>query len=167
MKSDVLLGLIKETVKKEVKQQVKEELIKLVKSGIVSINKEGKQNNNPIKKENKRINASLNELMYDYSVDNRVSSQKPIKQITKNPLINEILSQTIPFTAEQRRDTGMVGGSILDAVQPAISMENEWETMDFRNINTPPVESVPTDNPSVDALTKALTRDYRELVKRF
>jgi len=48
-------------------------------------------------------------------------------------------------------------------------MEGDWETMDYRDMSVP--EQAPqieaTDNPNVDALAKALNRDYRELVKRF
>ena len=47
--------------------------------------------------------------------------------------------------------------------------ESEWETMDFREVNVP--SNVPnfesTGDGLQDATIKALTRDYRELVKRF
>jgi hypothetical protein len=87
--------------------------------------------------------------------------------------LREILNQTEPFTSAHRSEggpmIGATGGSILDTLQPAVSMDGEWETMDFRGIETPqnamPVNT--NDNEAVDALTKALTRDYRELVKRF
>jgi hypothetical protein len=88
-------------------------------------------------------------------------------------MINEILAQTTPFTSAQRADggpaLGATGGSILDALQPTVSMEGEWETMDYRSMEMPqqPIPTPETDNAGVDALTKALTRDYRELVKRF
>jgi uncharacterized protein (DUF1501 family) len=100
------------------------------------------------------------------------TQKKPIKQITKNNMLNEILNQTEPFTSAHRAEGGMgvgaTGGSILDALQPSVSMEDDWETMDYRTTNIPQMQQVPeTDNPAVDALTKALTRDYKELVKRF
>jgi hypothetical protein len=48
-------------------------------------------------------------------------------------------------------------------------MEGDWETMDYRGMEMPqqPMPTPETDNAGVDALTKALTRDYSELVKRF
>jgi hypothetical protein len=170
MKSDILVGLIKEVVKNEVKQQVKEELIKLVKSGIVTVNKEKP-------KQQPKSTPSLREMTEVVSNDKNYKNQsfvkKPIKQIVKDPMLNEILNSTTPFTAAHRTEgghgIGATGGSILDALQPSVSMEGDWETMDYRQTNLPQMQqSLPeSDNPAMDALTKALTRDYSELVKRF
>jgi hypothetical protein len=170
MKSDILVGLIKEVVKNEVKQQVKEELIKLVKSGIVTVNKE-------TPKKQTKSTPSLKEMTEVVSNDRMhkfpIAQRKPIKEIVKDPLLNEILNSTTPFTSAERADGGVgIGatvGSILDALQPSVSMEGDWETMDYRQTNLPQMQqSLPeTENPAMDALTKALTRDYRELVKRF
>lgn len=164
MKSDILVTLIKEVVKNEVKQQVKEELAKLIKSGKVVLN-----NNNGVQKV-----KSLSEA-YKPQVTKTTQPQfkKPVKEITKNPMLNEILSQTEPFTSAHRAEggpmLGATGGSILDALQPSVSMDDEWETMDFRGAGMPqqPMPVAESDNEAVNALTKALTRDYRELVKRF
>jgi len=85
-------------------------------------------------------------------------------------LLNEILNSTTPFTSAQRADGGMMGGgSVLDMIQPQVTTDGDWETMDYRSIDMPEMQVQPqiTDNPAVEALTKALTRDYRELVKRF
>ena len=170
MKSDILVGLIKEVVKNEVKQQVKEELIKLVKSGIVTVNKE-------TPKQQPKSTPSLREMTEIVSNDRSYKAQpvqkKPVKEIVKDPLLNEILNSTTPFTSAERAEGGVgmgaTGGSILDALQPSVSMEGDWETMDYRQTNLPQMQqSLPeTENPAMDALTKALTRDYRELVKRF
>ena len=64
---------------------------------------------------------------------------------------------------------GATGGSILDALQPSVSMEGDWETVDYRGMemHQQPMPVADSDNDAVNALTKALTRDYRELVKRF
>ena len=162
MKSDILLTLIKEVVKSEVKQQVKEEIAKMVKSGKITLNNNGVQKVKSLSEVYKPTKSSTGPTM-----------KKPVKEITKNPMINEILAQTTPFTAQQRAEGGPMlgasGGSILDALQPTMSMEGDWETMDFRSMNMPEMQPQPpvTDNPAVDSLTKALTRDYRELVKRF
>ena len=175
MKSDILVSLIKEVVKTEVKRQVKEEIIKLIKSGDISLN--GAKKISPIseiyKPKSKRTQP-LSQMFKD-ELDNKVKPQTKtqVKEITKNPILNEILSQTTPFTAQQRAEAGPMlgatGGSILDALQPSVSMEGDWETMDYRGMEMPqqPMPVVESDNPAVDALTKALTRDYRELVKRF
>ena len=62
---------------------------------------------------------------------------------------------------------GVGGGSILDAIQPQRTMEEDWETMNYSTDMMPDQQIPMTDNAGMDALTKALTRDYRELVKRF
>lgn len=163
MKSDILVTLIKEVVRNEVKQQVKEELAKLIKSGKVVLNNNGVQKVKPVSEAYKP----------QVTKTSQPQMKKPVKEITKNPMLNEILNQTEPFTSAHRAEggpmLGATGGSILDALQPSVSMDDEWETMDFRGAGMPqqPTHIPETDNAGVDALTKALTRDYRELVKRF
>ncbi len=97
------------------------------------------------------------------------TQKKQVKEFTKDPLLNEILSQTTPFTAAHRAEGGSAstGGSILDSIQPSVSMEDEWETMDYRTTQIPTEQIHETGDAGIDAITKALTRDYRELVKRF
>jgi len=164
MDSKLLVGLIKEVVKNEVKQQVKEELTKLIKSGVVTLNKEKKQ-------------PSLME-MTEVVQQTTIKKPQPIqqqrtqqtKEYTKNPMLNEVLNMTRPFTAEERVEGGMAGGSVLDMLQPQKRVEEDWETMDYRMVhdipqNTPNFES--TGDGLQDATIKALTRDYSELVKRF
>lgn len=160
MKSDVIVSLIKEIVKNEVKQQVKEELVKLVKSGAVTLNSQ------------KKTMPSLSKLT---EVNTTTASKKQSvvskqqKEFSKDPMINEILNMTQPFTAAHRAEGGSpsMGGSILDSIQPQRSMEDDWETMDYRTSNISSEPIVETGDAGVDALTKALTRDYSELVKRF
>jgi hypothetical protein len=167
MDSKLLVGLIKEVVKSEVKQQVKEELAKLIKSGAVTLNSQ-KKTSTPTLREMTEVAPK------NIKKQQPIVQQKPqqVKEFTKNPILNEVLSQTTPFTAAQRAESGVpgAGGSVLDMLQPQQSMEDEWETMDYRMIhdipqNTPNFES--TGDALQDATVKALTRDYSELVKRF
>jgi len=101
---------------------------------------------------------------------------QPQREFSKDPMINEILNMTQPFTSAQRAEgtaspLGVSGGSVLDMLQPQQSMEEDWETMDYREgIQIP--QSIPQQLESTgdglqDATIKALTRDYSELVKRF
>jgi hypothetical protein len=170
-KSDVLLGLIKEVVKNEVKQQVKEEIVRLVKSGAITLNSSKPKSTTPSLKEAIQIDPfeKANKALQN---SRKVTPTQPQKEFTKNPVINEILNQTSPFTAAHRAEgaaaaMGMGGGSILDAIQPQRSMEDDWETLSYSNDNMPSHQIPSTDNAGVDVLTKALTRDYSELVKRF
>ncbi len=164
MDSKLLVGLIKEVVKNEVKQQVKEELTKLIKSGAVTLNREKKQSSL----------IEMTEVAHQSVIKKpqTIQQQRPqqTKEYTKNPMLNEVLNMTQPFTAEQRKEGAQAVSSVLDMLQPQKSVEEDWETMDYRMVhdipqNTPNFES--TGDGLQDATIKALTRDYSELVKRF
>jgi len=164
MKSEILLTLIKEVVKNEVKQQVKEELTKLIKSGAVTLNSQ-KKSSTPSLREMTEVQSPVKRMVQTQPIIN-----KPKKDYSTNPILNEVLNMTQPFTAEQRKEGVMAVNSVLDMLQPQKSMEEDWETMDYRMVhdipqNIPNFES--TGDALQDATVKALTRDYSELVKRF
>ena len=165
MKSEILLTLIKEVVKNEVKLQVKEELVKLIKSGAVTLNSQ-KKPSTPSLKEMTEVTPTP------------VKRQQPIEQLskpqrefTKNAMLNEVLNQTQPFTSAERVEGGQGGGSsVLDMIRPTMQMDEDWNTLDFRETNVPqniPQQFESTGDGLQDATIKALTRDYSELVKRF
>jgi hypothetical protein len=163
MKSEILLTLIKEVVKNEVKQQVKEEITKLIKSGAVTLNSQNKST--PSLKEMAEVPVAPIKRQQPVQ-----QPQRPIKEFSKDPMINEILNMTQPFSAEQRKEGAQAVGSVLDMIKPELRVdESEWETMDFREVNVP--SNVPnfesTGDGLQDATIKALTRNYSELVKRF
>lgn len=166
MKSEILLTLIKEVVKNEVKQQVKEELTKLIKSGAVTLNSQ-KKTSTPSLREMTEVTPTP--VRKQQPIVQQQRPQQPVREFTKNPILNEVLSMTQPFTAEQRKEGAQSVGSVLDMLQPQREIEGDWETMDYRNVNvpqnTPQFES--TGDGLQDATIKALTRDYSELVKRF
>ena len=163
MKSEILLTLIKEVVKNEVKQQVKEEITKLIKSGAVTLNSQNKST--PSLREMTEVPVAPIKKQQPVQ-----QTQKPAREFSKDPMINEILNMTQPFTAEQRKEGAQSVGSVLDMIKPEMRVdESEWETMDFREVNVP--SNVPnfesTGDGLQDATIKALTRNYSELVKRF
>ena len=170
MDSKLLVGLIKEVVKNEVKLQVKEELVKLIKSGAVTLNSQ-KKTSTPSLREMTEVTPTpvkRQQPVYEQPV------QRPQREFSKDPMINEILNMTQPFTAAQRVEggaPGMGGGSVLDMLQPQMSVDSEgWETMDYRESGVPqniPQQLESTGDGLQDATIKALTRDYSELVKRF
>ena len=97
-------------------------------------------------------------------------TQQPQREFTKDPMINEILNMTTPFTSAQRAEGAGAGGSVLDMIQPQMGVEEDWDTMDFRGTEAPqniPQQFESTGDGLQDATIKALTRDYSELVKRF
>lgn len=166
MKSEILLTLIKEVVKNEVKLQVKEELVKLIKSGAVTLNSQ-KKTSTPSLREMTEVTPTPVKKQQPAQ-----QTQRPQKEFTKNAMLNEVLNQTQPFTAAQRVEGGQGGeGSVLDRIKPTIQMDEDWDTMDYREgIQIPqniPQQFESTGDGLQDATIKALTRDYSELVKRF
>jgi hypothetical protein len=114
--------------------------------------------------------------------------QQPKKQFTKNATINEILNQTQPFTAEERKGTQGVK-SVLDKFQPVnegmdktvsfgtqgaqvgvdglrASMASQMGYGDMGGV-THTTRSGLGVQTGVSHLDKALNRDYSQLVKRF
>jgi hypothetical protein len=184
-KGDILLSLIKEVVKNEVKEQIKEELKKLLESGQITLPEKQKVTQSSPKTQigggakivsstgfGKAKNESEDipyNAVYEYDTEMYPKVPKVKKEYTKNTAINEILNQTQPFTAAQRASgtNPMVGGgsSVLDSIQR--ESEEDWGTLtlDTPKMSKQSVSSVEPEN--VDAVTKALTRDYTELVKRF
>jgi len=165
MKSEILLTLIKEVVKNEVKQQVKEELTRLIKSGAVTLNSQ-KKSSTPSLREMTEVTPT--------QVKRQQTIQQPLKpqrEFTKNAMLNEVLNQTQPFTSAERVEGGQGGGtSVLDMIKPTMQMDEDWNTMDFRESGIPqniPQQLESTGDALQDATMKALTRDYSELVKRF
>jgi len=166
MKSEILLTLIKEVVKNEVKLQVKEELVKLIKSGAVTLNSQ-KKSSTPSLREMTEVTSTPVKRQQPIQ-----QTQRPQKEFTKNAMLNEVLNQTQPFTSAERVEGGQSGGSsVLDMIKPQQTMEEDWETMDYREgIQIPqniPQQFESTGDGLQDATIKALTRDYSELVKRF
>ena len=166
MKSEILLTLIKEVVKNEVKLQVKEELVKLIKSGAVTLNSQ-KKPSTPSLREMTEVTPTP---VKRQPVQQVQQSQKPQREFSKDPMINEILNMTQPFTSAQRVEGGQGGGSVLDMIKPNMQVDDDWNTMDFREAGIPqniPQQMESTGDALQDATMKALTRDYSELVKRF
>jgi hypothetical protein len=167
MDSKLLVGLIKEVVQREVKQQVKEELAKLIKSGVVTLNSQKKATTPSLREMKAVVQTAPIKKQVVAPVQQRPQIKK---EFTKDPMINEILNMTQPFTSEQRKEGAQSVGSVLDMIKPELRVDSdEWETMDFRDIDVP--QSAPqfesTGDELQDATIKALTRDYSELVKRF
>jgi len=131
MDSKKLAQLIKLVVEQEIKKQ----LPKMIKEEISRVLNEG---NTPAPKVKKDILEEVDpfelaNLLLEKDrtqvVKEEVRQPQPVKQLSRNATINEILNQTKPFTAAQR-SAGQVGGgaSVLDnfQTQEAINEGNEW-----------------------------------------
>jgi hypothetical protein len=131
MDSKKLAQLIKLVVEQEIKKQ----LPKMIKEEISRVLNEG---NTPAPKAKKDILEEVDpfelanlllEKDRTQTIKEEVRQPQPVKQLSRNATINEILNQTKPFTAAQR-SAGQVGGgaSVLDnfQTQEAINEGNEW-----------------------------------------
>lgn len=166
MDSKLLVGLIKEVVKNEVKQQVKEELAKLIKSGAVTLNSQKKTT--PSLREMTEVRPTQVKKQQTPIEGPIQIPNRPTKEFSKDPMINEILNMTQPFTVAQRAEGGMMDeSSVLDMMQPERYEEDGWETMDYRMQSLPQQIPQTTGNTGLDAIQKALNRDYSDLAKVF
>lgn len=185
-KGDVLITLIKEVVRNEVKQQVKEELEKLLKSGKIKFTETKKEVSTPktqvgggarvvtntgLGKGGLNLSDIPYNAVYEYDTEMYPNVPKVKKEYTKNTALNEILNETKPFTSAERATgpspmVGMTGGSVLDSIQR--DSDEDWGTIRMNTSKmskSTPNMAQPMEG--ADAVTKALTRDYSELVKRF
>lgn len=170
-----LPALIQEGVKKELKKMNVEKLVQPKPTLIEEID--------PFELANTVLQNDRNEV------------QKQEKHFTSNPVLNEILNKTTPFSKTQRQGGGIP--SVLDRYQiNEVSMGSgdmeEWPTMgNSVEANVAPVgmDAIKAQmaakmgygdmssndgrkgglgvKTGVDHLDKVLNRDYSELVKRF
>jgi hypothetical protein len=110
-----------------VKEEIKTVLPTLVKEGV-------KREMAKLLKENKQLREAMKPqtppqptFMDEPIVENVLHNQPP-RPLSKNPVLNEVLAQTQPFSSQQRQSTG--GG-------------DEWRTMNF---NTTDVHTLGQQN---------------------
>lgn len=200
MDNKKLAQVIKLIVEKEIKRQ----LPKLIKEEVSKQVKLLKENTKPTKK------SLVEEEVYDpfemaskvleEERSNQPTKQQPSflqgRQLTKNPVLNEVLAQTQPFTPQQRNGNGGNGVSVLDNYQQPIneisgdiSDYEEWPTMNTSLQPQPGLDDIRSSMRSqmehqmglnggvqkgglgvktgLAGLDRILNRDNSELVKRF
>ena len=150
MDTDKLIKAIQILVNEEVKQV----LPKLVKEGV-------KKEMAKLLKENKQLKSALTKKQTPkqstFMDENVVEQQVQQKTLSKNPVLNEVLQQTQPFSSQQRQSTGA-----------------DYQTMNFTTNDTHTLgasniaqgmgygQPVQTGNAGMD---KLLNKDYRQLLK--
>ena len=138
MNNKKLVEVIKLIVEKEVKRQlpnlIKEEVSKQVK--LLKESTPSKLKTNLVEEEVYDPFEMANKILEEDRVEQETTSPSFLKgrQLTKNPVLNEVLAQTQPFTQQQRN--GGLGGnsSVLDqySQQEMVNEETgyeEWPTM--------------------------------------
>lgn len=147
----LLRAVIREEVKTAVKQVLAEQKQPQSKPAHISSLKEAYDD--PFEKANRILQQSRGEQ----PIQNR--------KLSKNPILNEVLNQTMPFQPGMSRDDGEYGTMNLtaDMIGYGGMMNNGLPT---ENPDGQPLNINPA-NKEVAAVAKAMTRDYSELVKKF
>jgi hypothetical protein len=86
------------------------------------------------------------------------------RKFSKNPILNEVLSQTMPFQPGMSRDDGSYGTMNFNANM--IGYGEMGGGLPTHNPDGAPLQ-INHANKEVAAVAKAMTRDYSELVKKF
>lgn len=150
MDTDKLIKAIQILVNEEVKQV----LPKLVKEGV-------KKEMAKLLKENKQLKSALTKKQTPkqstFMDENVVEQKVQQKTLSKNPVLNEVLQQTQPFSSQQRQSTGA-------DYQTMNFTTNDTHTLGASNITQGMGygQSVQTGNAGMD---KLLNKDYRQLLK--
>jgi hypothetical protein len=157
MNTDKLIKAIQILVKEEVKMVLPTLIKEAVRMETIKLLKENKQ------LKQKLVSKEAIPTFMDMEVHESV---QPKKQLSKNPILNEVLNQTKPFNASvnetvQTDEWRTIGydSSMVDTIGKA----NIAEKMGYGDFGTPKQGlGIQTGN---QALDKAFNRDYSQLVK--
>jgi hypothetical protein len=163
MDMDKLLEAIQILIKEELKEQLPALIKEGVKAEMKKMLSETKVAPKPVSKSISMAKAILGE---DTITESVVQKEVPIKQYSKNPIINQILNETrggIPQSDGGFRTMNFGQGDMGSIVgRTAIA-----EKMGYGDVAKGPSPTGLGVNTGVAEIDKALNRDYSELVKRF
>ena len=163
MDTDKLLKAIQILIKEELKEQLPALIKETVKAEMKKMIAEGKQ---PAKPKSTGLSMAKAMMEDETLVESMESKVIPQKQLSKNPMINQILNETrggIPQGDGGFRTMNFGQGNMGSIVgRTAIA-----EKMGYGDMAKGPSPSGLGVNTGVPELDKALNRDYSELVKRF
>ena len=156
-----------EAIQIHIKEELKEQLPALIKEGVKAEMKkmlsEGKVAQKPQSKGISMAKAILGDEPIAESVQQTAA---PVKQYSKNPMINQILNETrggIPQGDGGYR-TMNFGQSDMGSIVGGTALA---EKMGYGDMTKGPQPTGLGVNTGVAEIDKALNRDYSELVKRF
>lgn len=160
MDNKKFIQLLRAVIREEVKTAVKEVLseqkktqpIKAVATKPVASLKEAFED--PFEKAQRLLNQSRQEQTQE--------TQK--RQLSRNPILNEVLNSTLPFQPGMSKDDGTYG--TMNFTADMIGYGGMGSGLPTTNPDGQPLNVNPA-NKDVAAVAKAMTRDYSELVKRF
>ena len=143
-----------------VKEEIKEVLPKLVKEGV-------KREMARLLKENTQLKEAIKPqqptFMDEPVIENALNNQ-PQRTLSKNPILNEVLQQTQPFSGLQRQSTGEEYRTMNFTTNDThtLGAQNIAQQMGYGDMAPKQGLGVHTGNPAID---KALNRDYSGLMK--
>ena len=159
MDTDKLLKAIQILIKEELKEQLPALIKESVQKEIKRLLSEGKQ---PAKPQNVGLSMAKAILQDEPMVE----SVAPTKQYSKNPMINQILNETVGGIPQG--DSGFrtmnFGQADMGSIVGRTAVADKMGYGDLARGPQPTGLGVQTGN---EALDKALNRDYSALVKRF
>jgi hypothetical protein len=159
MDTDKLLKAIQILIKEELKEQLPALIKESVQKEVKRLLSEGKQ---PVKPQNVGLSMAKAILQDEPMVE----SVAPTKQYSKNPMINQILNETVGGIPQG--DSGFrtmnFGQADMGSIVGRTAVADKMGYGDLARGPQPTGLGVQTGN---EALDKALNRDYSALVKRF
>ena len=164
MDTDKLLKAIQILIKEELKEQLPALIKESVQKEVKRLLSEGKQ---PVTKKESTGISMAKAILADEPIQESVQQKHaPHKQFSKNPMINQILNETVgglPQGDGGFRTMNFGQGDMGSIVgRTAIA-----EKMGYGDLAKGPSPSGLGVNTGVPELDKAFNRDYSELVKRF
>jgi len=163
MDTDKLLKAIQILIKEELKEQLPALIKESVQKEVKRLLSEGKQS--APKKQSTGISMAK-AILGDEPIVESVQQTIPQKQLSKNPMINQILNETrggIPQGDGGFRTMSFGQGDMGSIVgRTAVA-----EKMGYGDLARGPQPTGLGVNTGNEAIDKALNRDYSELVKRF
>jgi len=167
MNTDKLVKAIQIIIREELKTVLPKLVKESVKRETKSILKENKELKEALKAQKHQEPTFMDEPIIENELHNQSS-----KQLSKNPMINEVLNQTQPF------NSNTYVGSPMETTENTLSFDSKSAPggidamraqmaakMGYANMGSgaqPTGIGVETGNPIVD---KALNRDYSQLMK--
>ena len=163
MDMDKLLEAIQILIKEELKEQLPALIKEGVKAEMKKMLSEGKVAQKP---QSKGISMAKAILVDEPIAESAQQTAAPVKQYSKNPMINQILNETrggIPQGDGGFR-TMNFGQGYMGSIVGRTAVADKMGYGDLARGPQPNGLGVQTGVPELD---KALNRDYSELVKRF
>lgn len=164
MDTDKLLKAIQILIKEELKEQLPALIKESVQKEVKRLLSEGKQS--APKKQSTGISMAKAILEDEPIVESVQQKHAPHKQFSKNPMINQILNETVGGLPQG--DGGFrtmnFGQADMGSIAGRTAVVDKMGYGEMAKGPQPTGLGVNTGNEAID---KALNRDYSELVKRF